>query len=305
MDATALLHELEPEAARLLDRHLDASKEWFPHEYVPYERAVAMRGTQAEREPVEVVDLPDGVRSALYVNLLTEDNLPYYFREAERLLDVDTAYATWVRRWTAEEGRHSMVLYGYIIVSRLLDPVELERGRMVQVSTGRLPDIDTAHHALVYLTLQELATRISHRNTGKLLDDPEGFAVMTRVAQDENLHHLYYRDLAAKAFEVDPSGMVLAADHIVRSFEMPGTGIPDFDRHAKAIARAGIYDLAVHHDQVVAPIVDRVWRISSISGLTPEAEEARERLMTFLARLAKVAKRTAARRPGEDGPADG
>ena len=57
------------------------------------------------------------------------------------LLDVDTAYTTWVRRWTAEEGRHSMVLYGYITVSRMVDPVMLERGRMVQVSTGRLPDI--------------------------------------------------------------------------------------------------------------------------------------------------------------------
>jgi len=264
-----------------------------------------MRGTLGDREPVELVELPEGVRSALYVNLLTEDNLPYYFREAEKLLDVDSAYTTWVRRWTAEEGRHSMVLYGYIIVSRMVDPVMLERGRMVQVSTGRLPDITGAHQAFVYLTLQELATRISHRNTGKLLDDPEGFAVMTRVAQDENLHHLFYRDMATKAFEIDPSGMMLAADDVIRRFEMPGTGIPDFDRHAKAIARAGIYDLAVHHDQVVAPMVERVWKISSLTDLTPEAEEARDRLMAFLARLGKIAKRTGARRGGlDDGPSD-
>jgi acyl-[acyl-carrier-protein] desaturase len=304
MDANTLLRELEPAAGRLLDRHLDASKEWFPHEYVPYERAASFRGTLEERAEVELVDVPEGVRSALYVNLLTEDNLPYYFREAERLLGADAAYNTWVRRWTAEEGRHSMVIYGYLIVSRLVDPVTLERGRMVQVSTGKLPPLEGSHQALVYLTLQELATRISHRNTGKLLDDPEGFAVMSRVAQDENLHHLFYRDLATAAFEIDPSGMVIAAEQVVRSFEMPGTGIPDFDRHAKAIAKAGIYDLAVHHDQVVAPQVDRVWKVASLTGLTPEAEQAREKLLSFVARLQKVAARLARRGAAADETAD-
>ena len=32
----ALLAELEPTAARLLDRHLATAKEWFPHEIVPW-----------------------------------------------------------------------------------------------------------------------------------------------------------------------------------------------------------------------------------------------------------------------------
>lgn len=31
-----LLHELEPEAARLYDRHASVAQEWFPHEYIPY-----------------------------------------------------------------------------------------------------------------------------------------------------------------------------------------------------------------------------------------------------------------------------
>ena len=32
----ALLHELEPEAGRLYDRHAKVAQEWFPHEYIPY-----------------------------------------------------------------------------------------------------------------------------------------------------------------------------------------------------------------------------------------------------------------------------
>ena len=31
-----ILMELEPEAARLLNRHLEVAEEWFPHEYIPY-----------------------------------------------------------------------------------------------------------------------------------------------------------------------------------------------------------------------------------------------------------------------------
>jgi len=31
-----LLTELEPAAERLLNRHLEMAKEWFPHDYIPY-----------------------------------------------------------------------------------------------------------------------------------------------------------------------------------------------------------------------------------------------------------------------------
>jgi len=49
--------------------------------------------------------------------------------------------------------------------------VQLERGRMDQVSRGYYPDGNGGVRALdpldgvVYTTLQELATRIAHRNT--------------------------------------------------------------------------------------------------------------------------------------------
>ena len=151
------------------------------------------------------------VRSALYVNLLTEDNLPYYFRTVESMFGADGPWGTWVRRWTAEEGRHSMAIYGYLMTTRAIDPVELERSRMAQVSGGETPD-PPLHEGFIYLALQELATRISHRNTGALLGDPVGYEVMKRVGSGENLHQLFYRDLAAAAFEVDPNVMMIALE---------------------------------------------------------------------------------------------
>jgi acyl-[acyl-carrier-protein] desaturase len=242
------------------------------------------------------VVLDDAVRSARYLNLLTEDNLPYYLRDVDRMFGGDGPFGAWSRRWTAEEGRHSMVIYGYLMVTRAVDPVELERGRMAQVSRGEAPDPASPAHGLAYLTLQELATRIAHRATGRLIGDPVGYDVMARVATDENLHFLFYRDLTTTALEIDPSTMVTAIDEVVRSFAMPGTGIPGFDRHSAAIARAGIYDLAVFHEQILVPVVLRHWRVSELEGLSAPADAARERLIAHIERVGRLGRRLAERR---------
>src|SRR5690606_35282006 len=157
------------------------------------------------------------------------------------------------RRWTAEEGRHAIIIRDYLSVTRSVDLDDLERGRMAQVSTGEVPHPETVCDGLAYVTMQELATKISHRNTGRLLEDKVGYQVMATVAGDEQLHHVFYRDAATAALELDPDGMVLAIDRQVRSFAMPGTGIPDFAQHAKRIADAGIYDFRIHHDQILKP----------------------------------------------------
>jgi acyl-[acyl-carrier-protein] desaturase len=162
---------------------------------------------------------------------------------------------------------------------------------MAQVECGQVPRPESAQRGLVYVALQELATRVAHHNTGKRLDDPAGREVMKRVAADENRHYLFYRALADAAFEIDPSGMVLAVEHEVRTFEMPGTGIVDFARHAKRIARAGIYDFAIHYDQILVPVVLRHWNIEALEGLTPDAERARESVLKYIERVGAAGRR--------------
>jgi acyl-[acyl-carrier-protein] desaturase len=294
MDAAALLSELEPVVARLLDRHLAQAKEWFPHQLVPYSR-----GEDFETDyewSAEDATLPAEVRSSLFVNLLTEDNLPYYFRTIEAMFGRHSAWGEWSRRWTAEEGRHSIVIRDYLTVTRAIDPVALERARMAQVSCGQVPEPSTPQAGLVYVALQELATRIAHHNTGKVVDDPVGYEVMKRVAADENRHHLFYRDLTAAAIEVDPSSMVVAIEEQVREFEMPGTGIVDFETHARAIARAGIYDFEIHHGQILVPVVLRHWGVENLTGLSDEAERARDALLVRIERVGKAGQRMARRR---------
>lgn len=295
----AVLDDLDATVEQLLERHLSTTKEWFPHEHVPYGRGrdpVPGEEWSADDADLAGAEIDDAVRSSLLVNLLTEDNLPYYFRTVESKFGSEKAWGEWVRRWTAEEGRHSMAIYGYLMVTRAIDPHHLERCRMAQVSGGITPDPPTVQNGFVYLSLQELATRIAHRSTGQMIGDPAGYDVMMRVASDENLHQLFYRDLAKAAIEVDPSGMVMAMEEEVTKFAMPGVGIPGFAEHAKRIANAGIYDLAIHHEQILVPMVLRTWELESIEGLDAEAEQARERIVKYLAKSERVAKRLADRK---------
>ena len=69
-----------------------------PHEYVPYSRGRdAVVGEQWNERDADLAGatIDEAVRSALLVNLLTEDNLPYYFRTIERIFGPDGAWGTW------------------------------------------------------------------------------------------------------------------------------------------------------------------------------------------------------------------
>ena len=293
MNDAALLAELEPEAERLLNRHLESAEEWYPHAYVPWDRAPRLL---EEGFTYGQASLPEGVRAALLVNLLTEDNLPWYTRTISRMFGGESAWGVWAQRWTAEEGRHSIVMRDYITVSGLVEPHELEDGRMAQVSAAIVPEPISAADGMCYVAVQELATRISHRNTGTLLEDKVGYDVMMKLSTDENRHHLFYRDLVTKFLELDPSEAVMALERQIVNFAMPGVGIPGFAEHSKAIAAAGIYDFAIHHERIIVPLVVRHWAIDKIEGLNGEGEKARESLMRHVERVGKVAKRQADRR---------
>ncbi len=276
-----LLIELEPVAAENLDRHLSVAKEWMPHEYVPWGSG---RDFDVEPWSPEQSKLSPVARTAMEVNLLTEDNLPSYHREIDSRFGRDGAWGTWVHRWTAEEGRHAIVIRDYLVVTRGVDPVALERGRMQQMEQGYDSGGKDVLQALAYVSFQELATRISHRNTGRYTDDPVADKLLARVATDENLHMIFYRNLVAAAFQVAPDQTMAAVADEVIGFQMPGSGIAGFTRKAAAIAKAGIYDLRIHHDDVVMPVL-RHWQAFDRTDLGPDGEAARDRLADFVAGL--------------------
>jgi acyl-[acyl-carrier-protein] desaturase len=289
---TEMLIELEQVVEENLNRHLRVAKEWFPHEYVPWSDGRNFDGP-LDGDPWSPRDSPmsDVARSSLIVNLLTEDNLPSYHHEIAILFGRDAAWGDWVHRWTAEEGRHGIALRDYLLTSRAVDPVQLERLRMDHMSTG----YESAHsedliRSLAYVSFQELATRVSHRNTGKLTDDPVADALLAKVAADENLHMIFYRNLLGAALELSPNQTMRAVTDVVTTFQMPGTDIAGFQRKAVEMAIAGVYDLRQHRDEVVAPVL-RFWKVFEVEGLDAEGEKAREELAAFMEELDKQASR--------------
>jgi acyl-[acyl-carrier-protein] desaturase len=292
MNQTQLLLELEQVVEENLNRHLKVAKEWFPHEYVPWSDGRNYDGP-LDGDPWSPEDSPmsDVARSSLIVNLLTEDNLPSYHHEIASLFGRDAAWGDWVHRWTAEEGRHGIAIRDYLLTTRAVDPIELERLRMEHMSTG----YESAHsqdllRSLAYVSFQELATRVSHRNTGKLTDDPVADQLLGRVAADENLHMIFYRNLLQGALELDPDQTMRAITDVVTTFAMPGTDIAGFQRKAVQMAVAGVYDLRQHRDDVVAPVL-RFWNVFEIEGLSAEGEQARTELAEFMENLEKQALR--------------
>jgi len=271
-------------------QHVANAKPWFPMRPIAFGGVVGAKRCASTDE--------GALESAVVVNLLTEDNLPAYHLALWRTFGDRGVWGEWLRQWTAEEGRHAIALRSYATESGLVDVFLLERLRMAQVRNGF--DMSFLHgvpDALVYLTLQELATRTAHRNTGAAIGDPTGAALMTRISMDENLHYVFYRDLGSAALEFAPSQMMEALAGVVATFAMPGATIPGFRERARRIAKAGIYNLDVHLREVLTPLLLHRWKILDVRGLSPAAERARDMLVAFLARIeAAAARQTSGRR---------
>lgn len=279
-----LLIELEPTVEANLNRHLSLATEWHPHDYIPWSRGRDFEFLGGEDWRPEDSPLDPVAKTAMVVNLLTEDNLPSYHREIATRFGRDGAWGQWVGRWTAEEGRHGIALRDYLVVTRGVDPVELERARMLQMTTGYESGDKTALQALAYVSFQELATRVSHRNTGRATGCEIAEKLLARIATDENLHMVFYRNLMASALEIDPDSAMEAIRDEVVGFEMPGAGMADFTRSSVVMAKAGIYDLRLHHDEVIMPVL-RHWKVFDRTGLGERGERARTELAAFLADL--------------------
>ncbi|MFI5780691.1 acyl-ACP desaturase [Nocardia sp. NPDC051570] len=291
MTQLVLLRELEPTVEQNLERHLSLAKEWHPHDYVPWDEGrnfAAMGGIDWEPGQSRLNEV---AKAAMITNLLTEDNLPSYHREIAENFSRDGAWGTWVGRWTAEENRHAIAMRDYLVVTRGVDPVALERARIEHMTAGfSSTDVGADRsllHSASYVTFQELATRVSHRNTGRVCEDPIADRMLQRVAADENLHMIFYRNLCAAAFDLAPDAMIDAVSHIMRHFKMPGAGMSDFRRNGALMAKHGVYDLRQHLEEVVMPVLKH-WKVFERTDFTGRGERIRDEFAAFLEEMAQV-----------------
>ena len=287
-----LLHELEPVVEQNINRHMRMRKDWNPHDYIPWSDGKNYYALGGQDWDPEQSKLSEVAQVSMLQNLLTEDNLPSYHREIAMNFSMDGPWGFWVNRWTAEENRHGIALRDYLVVTRAIDPLELEELRVEQVTRGFSPGqgqqgemfAESLFDSVIYVTFQELATRVSHRNTGKACDETIADQLLQRVSADENLHMIFYRDVSAAGLDIAPNQAMKSLHRVLRNFKMPGYTVPEFRRKAVVIAVGGVYDPRIHLDDVVMPVLKK-WRIFEREDFTGEAAEMRDDLGKLIEEL--------------------
>lgn len=286
-----LLEAVEPRVEELLTDHRERRKHWYFHDLVPWERGESFKEKPWEESQATI---NERARTSLVLNLLTEDNLPYYHVTLEKYMPEGSIWREWNGLWTSEEGQHSIAIRSYLLASRNCDPYELEDDRMATMQAGWEPKWNRPAELFAYTTAQELATRVSHRNAGKITEDEDAFELMRNIAADENHHFMFYRGVFTEMMRIKPTQALEGLHNVLANFDMPGTGIPGFLRRSIEVARAGVYNMRIHHDNVVLPLLN-YWSIGDMTGLDLKGQELQEKIMALPAQLVAKAERFEAR----------
>ena len=284
-----VLKDLEGRVRELMEAHERKRDVWYPSDLLepepdtcPDEFRTKLR-TRAE-------GIPDHVRAALALNLLTEEGLPHFHRLLAVYLGDESHWRNWNNLWTAEEDRHGQVLHDYVRDTRLFNQRKIEEMQFEYLRRGFHPEWDRdPYRVFAYTTVQERATQFSHSETGRIVSEyePRLGEVLSHVAKDEARHYAFYRSVFEEILKRDPDQALHSASFILPAIDMPGITIPGFKDLADVIRRSGIYGprdyLRIVQEQI------RYWKIESLQGLGELGRIAQEKILGIPARLKRVA----------------
>lgn len=312
-----MLH-LDPYIAENLGQLLRAPEyNWQPMDYCPdLSKDEGFEQLRALRE--EAARLPQDVLTALVGDMITEEALPTYagwIATLEGVLDdkgaPETAWGAWNRGWCAEENRHGDVLNRYLYLCGRVDmrEVELTVNNLIY-DGGNTQNENDPYRTFIYTSFQEIATRISHLNVGKLAREHGAnllHSINSRVAGDENRHARAYKSFVQKFLEIDTNEAVLAfQDMMKKKITMPamymrerGMNVGDTFARFEAVAnRLKVYTASDYAD-IVEHLVQE-WDIQHLTGLSSAAAEAQDYLCNLAGRYRKIIERMAGRKQVED-----
>ncbi|MET0759479.1 MAG: acyl-ACP desaturase [Flavobacterium sp.] len=297
---------LENKVDSFVDQYLiPVEKIWQPTDFLPNsESDTFFEEVKELRELAK--DLPYDFWVAMVGDTITEEALPTY---ESWLMDVEgvdnlerNGWSKWVRQWTGEENRHGDVLNKYLYLSGRVNMREVEITTQHLISDGF--DIGTGrdpYKNFVYTSFQELATYVSHNRVSQLAKnygDNKLSKMCKMIAGDEMRHHHAYSQFVTEIFKVDPSEMMLAFNYMMKNkIVMPAHFLREsgnkissaFEQFSDSAQRIGVYT-ANDYVEIMQKLIEK-WEIDKISGLTDEAEKARDYLMKLPGRMAKISER--------------
>ena len=284
-----MLVALEPFVRQQTEEHLNRRKLWFPNDLL---------SADSDQEALETLGriredargLPDAVRVALALNLLTEEGLPHFHRLIAIHLGNESPWSTWNNLWTAEEDRHGCVLRDYVRDARVFNMGALERMQYRYIESGFNPDWQRdPYRLLAYTSLQERATQIAHANTGRTCAQYEPVAqrILAHIAGDESRHYAFYRSVFGQILQLDTSRALGSLLKVMPALAMPGHTMPGYDHMSEVVRRGAIYGPR-HYQAIVEELLD-FWKVGLRTGLSAIGAAAQEKLMKIPTRLARMA----------------
>ncbi|MET3731746.1 acyl-ACP desaturase [Moheibacter stercoris] len=251
-------------------------------------------------------DLPYDFWITLIGDTITEEALPTYESWIMEIEGVDNearnGWSKWFRAWTAEENRHGDVLNKFMYLSGRINMREVEISTQYLISDGF--DIGTSrdpYKNFVYTSFQELATYISHNRVSEIAKSygAKKLARMCKIiAGDEMRHHLAYTEFVKRIFEIDPSEMMLAFEHMLKlKIVMPAHFLREsgeeigkaFEIFSDSAQRLGVYTSFDYVD-IIRKLIG-IWDIDKVANLNAEGEKARDYIMNLPDRLDRIAQR--------------
>ncbi len=288
---TEVLKHLESKVKEWIETHIAKRNLWFSSDYLPAdEKMNDDKESNLQKLRERVKGIKDSVRVASALNLLTEEGLPHFHRLIAQYLGDKSFWSKWNNMWTAEEDRHGGVLRDYARDGRLFSFKEIEMMQFHYIENGFNPDWDKdPYRVFVYTTLQERATQVSHKNTGKLVgeDEPMLNGILNNIAADEAKHYTFYRNVFKEILKIDPDRALQSAATIMPAIDMPGNSMPNFREMADVVRRVGIYGPR-HYKKIVEEVI-KFWEIELLNGLNDIAQKAQEKILSIPKRLEKVA----------------
>ncbi len=252
--------------------------------------------------------LPAEIITSLVGNMITEEALPSYQTFFNLLKGVNeegnvaspNGWVRWSRSWTAEENRHGDLLNKYLYLTGRADMRQVEITIHKLIGNGFDPQTESdPYQAMIYTSFQERATKISHVNTGKLVDkagDPVLSKICKTIAGDEARHEKAYKLFMSKIFEIDPDGAMLAFEKMMRKqIVMPAILMDNagddnlFARFSAVTQKMGIYT-ANDYAGIIKHLVEQ-WKLETITGLKDYSAKAQDYLCTLADRYRRVAER--------------
>ena len=285
-----VLDTLESEVADLMEQHVAKRNLWHSSDFLPadekmdedQDRAIAKLRDRAR-------GIADSARVALALNLITEEGLPHFHRLIATHLGPDSFWQKWNFMWTAEEDRHGVALRDYVRDARIFKFRHVEMMQYAYNEKGFTPDWQyDPYRIFAYTTVQERATQVSHRNTGRVAgaEEPTLAEILRNIAADEAKHYSFYRQIVKRCLDLDPNRALQSILKIIPSIDMPGHTMPSFREMADIVRRIGIYG-PLDYKELVEDVI-HFWKIGVMDGLNDFGRQAQEKIMDIPKRLDKV-----------------